>query len=228
MFGMLGRFLPAAGGAVLMPPTRYCSASAPCSVGCSCSTSASARSPTRRQAARTQVRQFLDDVQFEVGNEIASRIRDLQRTLRDEFSERLGELQRTYTDTAQQAQAGRPDAASTETQARCQPRSQARLAELDQVGRASAPRRVRSGDRSRAPRAPRPCRRSSSSSAVAARGGRRRFAVRGAGRRDPRPPRRAAARRHRRSRQGRASPRCSTHSSASAWRRPTPASARRS
>jgi hypothetical protein len=59
----------------------------------------------RRQAARTQVRQFLDDVQFEINNQIASTVRDVQRDLRDEFGDRLAELLRTYTEAAQRAQA---------------------------------------------------------------------------------------------------------------------------
>ena len=44
-------------------------------------------------------------MQFQVGNEIATMVREGQRDLRDEFTERLGELQRTYTETAQRAQA---------------------------------------------------------------------------------------------------------------------------
>ena len=58
----------------------------------------------RRQGARAQVRQFLDDVQFEVTDQLTSLLRDVQRDLRDEFTERLGELQRTYTDAAKRAQ----------------------------------------------------------------------------------------------------------------------------
>ncbi len=58
----------------------------------------------RRQAARTQLRQFVDDVQFEVGNELATLVRSVQRDLRDEFGELIGELQRTWTDTAKRAQ----------------------------------------------------------------------------------------------------------------------------
>ena len=53
------------------------------------------------------MRQFLDDVQFEVGNQISDLVRDIQRDLRDEFTDRLGELQRTYTDTAQRGPGGR-------------------------------------------------------------------------------------------------------------------------
>ena len=51
-----------------------------------------------------QVRQFLDDVQFEVTNQLTGVVRDIQRELRDEFTAALGELQRTYTDAAKSAQ----------------------------------------------------------------------------------------------------------------------------
>ncbi len=57
-----------------------------------------------RQAARSQMRQFADDVQFEVGNQISGALRDIQRELRDEFGDRLSELLRTYTETATRAQ----------------------------------------------------------------------------------------------------------------------------
>jgi hypothetical protein len=46
----------------------------------------------------------MDDVQFEVTNEMTGMLRDLQRDMRDEFGDRLAELQRTYTDMAQRAQ----------------------------------------------------------------------------------------------------------------------------
>ena len=58
----------------------------------------------RRQQARSNVRQFLDEVQFAVGNEISDLMREVQRGIRDEFTDRISELMRTYTETAQQAQ----------------------------------------------------------------------------------------------------------------------------
>ncbi len=58
----------------------------------------------RRQSARTQLRQFTDDVQFEVVNELTGFLRSVQRDLRDEFVELIGELQSTWTTAAQQAQ----------------------------------------------------------------------------------------------------------------------------
>ena len=58
----------------------------------------------RRQQARGNVRQFLDDVQFAVSNEIADVLRLVQREIRDEFTALITELIRTYSDTAQVAQ----------------------------------------------------------------------------------------------------------------------------
>lgn len=104
MFGMLGTFLPAAAGVLL--------ASNPVLLGIGAvfgtmglADDRKRKIAARRQAARSQVRQFLDDVQFEMGNQIGNLIREIQRDLRDEFGDRIGELVRTYTETAQRAQA---------------------------------------------------------------------------------------------------------------------------
>lgn len=103
MFGMMGQFLPAAAGALI--------ATNPVLLGIGAlfgtmglSEDRKRKVQMRRQAARVQVRQFLDDVQFEVTNQLTSVVRDIQRELRDEFTARLGELQRTYTDVAKRAQ----------------------------------------------------------------------------------------------------------------------------
>jgi hypothetical protein len=58
----------------------------------------------RRQAARAQMRQFADDVQFEMGNELTTLLRSVQRDLRDEFVELIGELQNTWTAAAKHAE----------------------------------------------------------------------------------------------------------------------------
>jgi len=58
----------------------------------------------RRQQARSNVRQFLDEVQFAIGNELSGLLRDVQRGIRDEFTERIAELGRTYSEAAQSAQ----------------------------------------------------------------------------------------------------------------------------
>ena len=104
MFGMLGTFLPAAAGVLF--------ASNPVLLGVGALFGSMGliddrkrKVQMRRQAARSQVRQFLDDVQFEMGNQIGNLIREIQRDLRDEFGERITELVRTYTETAQRAQA---------------------------------------------------------------------------------------------------------------------------
>lgn len=58
------------------------------------------RLTTRRQEARTAVRQFVDDVQFEVAARLRDLARELQQRLRDDLGERLEELVRTYVETA--------------------------------------------------------------------------------------------------------------------------------
>lgn len=121
MFGMLGTFLPSAASVLL--------ASNPVLLGIGAVFGTMGlvddrkrKIAARRQAARSQVRQFLDDVQFEMGNQIGNLVREVQRDLRDEFGERLAELVRTYTETAQRAQA--------DAQKSGQERQQ-RVAELD-------------------------------------------------------------------------------------------------
>ncbi len=57
----------------------------------------------RRQKARSAVRQFVDDVQFEVTNQLAETIKTRQREVRDEFTERVTEALRTNADLARRA-----------------------------------------------------------------------------------------------------------------------------
>jgi hypothetical protein len=104
LFGMMGTFLPAAVGALVL--------TAPVTLGLGAAfaggqllTANKRKIEQRRQRAKQAVRQFLDDVQFEVNNQLAEVVRDLQRSIRDEFTERVTELLRTYTETAQRAQA---------------------------------------------------------------------------------------------------------------------------
>lgn len=104
MFGMMGTFLPTAAGVLIMSnPVLLGVGALFGSMGLA--EDRKRKVAARRQAARTQVRQFLDDVQFEINNQIASTVRDVQRDLRDEFGDRLAELLRTYTEAAQRAQA---------------------------------------------------------------------------------------------------------------------------
>jgi hypothetical protein len=104
MFGMLGTFLPAAAG-VLIASNPVLLGIGAVFGGMGLADDRKRKVAARRQAARTQTRQFLDDVQFEMGNQIGNLVRDIQRELRDEFGDRLGELVRTCTETAQRAQA---------------------------------------------------------------------------------------------------------------------------
>lgn len=58
----------------------------------------------KRQQARTFVRQFVDDVQFEAGTRIRETTRDFQREMRDYFTDRIAELAQTYSEIVQQTQ----------------------------------------------------------------------------------------------------------------------------
>jgi GTPase SAR1 family protein len=104
MFGMLGSFLPAAAG-VLMASNPVLLGVGAVFGSMGLMDDRKRKVQTRRQAARTQVRQFLDDVQFEMGNQITNLVKEIQRDLRDEFTGRLTDLQRTYTETVTRAQA---------------------------------------------------------------------------------------------------------------------------
>lgn len=133
MFGMVGQFLPGA-AAVLLASNPVLLGIGAVFGGVQLFDDRKRKIAGRRQAARSQVRQFLDDVQFEIGDEVAGQLRDVQRRLRDEFTERLTELQRTYTDTAKRAQASaEQDATTTEKRSRELTQS---LAGLAQVGEA--------------------------------------------------------------------------------------------
>lgn len=103
MFGMLGTFLPTAAGVLIASNPVLLGVGAVFG-GMGLADDRKRKVAARRQAARSQVRQFLDDVQFEMGNQIGNLIREIQRDLRDEFTTRLSELVRTYTDTALRAQ----------------------------------------------------------------------------------------------------------------------------
>jgi hypothetical protein len=104
MFGMMGNFLPGALAAFMATNPVLLSAGAVFG-SIQLIEDRKRKLTMRRQSARQQVRQFVDDVQFEVTNEIAILVRDIQRDLRDEFTHLLADLQRTYTTTAQNAQA---------------------------------------------------------------------------------------------------------------------------
>ena len=101
-FGIMAQFLPAAAAALIL--------SAPVALGVGVAfggqqvlTQRKQKVAVRRQQARVAIRQFLDEVQFEVTNELTEMIREAQRELRDGFGDRVGELMRTYAETAERA-----------------------------------------------------------------------------------------------------------------------------
>ena len=104
MFGMVGSFLPGAAAALIATNPVLLGAGALFG-GIQLLEDRKRKIAQRRQNARQQVRQFIDDVQFEVTNEVSGLIREIQRDIRDYFTSRLAELQRTYAGAAQQAQA---------------------------------------------------------------------------------------------------------------------------
>ena len=103
MFGMLGRFLPtAAAGLMLSNPVTIGIGAV--FGGMQLADAHKRKIALRRQQARSNVRQFLDEVQFAIGNEISDALRAVQRAIRDEFTERVSERLRTYAEATQQAQ----------------------------------------------------------------------------------------------------------------------------
>jgi hypothetical protein len=106
MFGLGGQFLPHA-AAVFMMSNPVLLAAGALFGGMHVFDERKRKMQARRQAARTQMRQFVDDVQFAVGNELTNQLRSVQRGLRDEFSDLIGELQRTWSDTAKRTEEAR-------------------------------------------------------------------------------------------------------------------------
>ncbi len=119
MFGMLGTFLPTAAG-VLIASNPVLLGIGAVFGGMGLADDRKRKIAARRQTARTQVRQFLDDVQFEMGNQIGNLVREIQRDLRDEFTARITELVRTYTDTATRAQADAQSSTQDRTKRRAE------------------------------------------------------------------------------------------------------------
>ena len=62
------------------------------------------RIATERQQARTAVRKALDDIGFEVGDQVTTSLRLAQQQLRDQFTDRFVELQRSTAALLQEAQ----------------------------------------------------------------------------------------------------------------------------
>lgn len=102
-FGLLTRFLPAAGSTLLFMT--------PVSAGIGLAFGGGIilqqrrqRIAARRQQAQIATREFLDEVQFQVSEELTDQLRTAQRDLRDGFTTRVNELWRTYSETAERAQ----------------------------------------------------------------------------------------------------------------------------
>jgi len=103
-FSLLTQFMPAAGSALLF--------TTPVSAGIGLAFGSGIliqqrkqRVAARRQQAQVATREFLDEVQFQVGEQLTEQLRSAQRDLRDGFTTRVNELFRTYTETAQRAEA---------------------------------------------------------------------------------------------------------------------------
>jgi hypothetical protein len=103
MFGMVGRFLPA-GAAALMLSNPVTIGIGAVFAGVQLNDAHKRKIIARRQQARVNVRQFLDEVQFSVSNEMGEVMRDVQRSIRDEFTALMSELARTFNEAAQRAQ----------------------------------------------------------------------------------------------------------------------------
>jgi hypothetical protein len=104
MLGMMGNFLPGA-AAVLVASNPVLLGAGALFGGMQLLEDRKRKVALRRQNARQQVRQFIDDVQFDVTNELSGLVRQAHRDIRDGFTARLAELQRTYAAAAQSAQA---------------------------------------------------------------------------------------------------------------------------
>lgn len=102
LFGLLGRVLPIGAAGLLMsnPVTLVIGAAF---AGKQIYSVRQRTLATRRQRARSSVRSFLDEVQFQTSHQLNESIRRVQRILRDEFSSRIVELQRSYQEMAEQA-----------------------------------------------------------------------------------------------------------------------------
>lgn len=106
MFAIGGQFLPQAGAVFLLSNPVLLGAGLAFG-GYQLLEERKRKVSARRQAARTQLRQFTDMVSFEVGNDLGIRVRSIQRELRDEFIGLISELQQTWTSAAAAAEEAR-------------------------------------------------------------------------------------------------------------------------
>lgn len=104
LFGLLGRILPV-GAAGLMMSNPISLVIGAAFAGKQVYSVRKHALAVRRQRARSSVKGFLDDVQFEASHQLSDSVRRVQRLLRDEFSARVAELQRSYQEMAEQSKA---------------------------------------------------------------------------------------------------------------------------
>jgi signal recognition particle receptor subunit beta len=102
LFGLLGRLLPV-GAAGLMMSNPISLVIGAAFAGKQIYSVRQRTLSLRRQRARSAVKGFLDDVQFEASHQLAETVRRLQRIMRDESATRVVELQRSYQQMAEQA-----------------------------------------------------------------------------------------------------------------------------
>lgn len=103
MLGMMGRFLPGAAAALAMANPVILGAGVLFG-GSQLREGRKRRLATMRQAVRTQLRQYLDDAQFEITNELTDHLKRTQREVRDATLRLLAEVEQTVTDEAVQAE----------------------------------------------------------------------------------------------------------------------------
>lgn len=142
MMSMMGRFMPAAAASVLLA-NPVMAGFGILFAGQAIADQRKRKLAARRQQVRTSVRQFLDDVQFEAGNELAELLREAQRSLRDQLTDRITELQRTCTETAARAKEAAAAEAAQRTERTAEVRN--RLAVLERLERDLAEARAAAG-----------------------------------------------------------------------------------
>jgi len=133
MLGMMGRFAPAGAAALLFsnPVTLVLGAAF---AGKAAVDVRKRNVANRRVQARAAVRQYLDDVQFEVGNALAEELRTRQRGLREEITTAVTETTRTLTELAERV---RGDLQATATERAARRQEVTRLLEVVEAARQS-------------------------------------------------------------------------------------------
>ncbi|HEX9888898.1 MAG TPA: dynamin family protein [Nitriliruptorales bacterium] len=104
VLGLLGRVLPGAGATLLLSNPLLLGAGV-LLAGKQFVDQRQRRLTQQRQAARTAIRQFLDDITFELGPQVAEAVRGVHRSLRDDVAGAIAELDRTYRELATRAEA---------------------------------------------------------------------------------------------------------------------------